>query len=612
MRRWVWGLVAVLASACGGGTPAPADGSTCDPEACDDGQFCNGAETCGADGCVEGAPPCRSGEACDEATDQCGGGCLDDGDGDGRISLACGGDDCDDEDERVHPGRTEVCDLDGLDEDCDPTTVAGPADDADDDGFDSDRCCNGATCGDDCDDALSNVNPDTSEVCNGRDDDCDGTIDEGVRLTFYRDVDGDFYGVDSDTTEACGRPEGYALMGGDCADTSPAVNPAASESCSTSFDDDCDGVENEMCDCDPSAEPRRCGPEPMGRCRSGTQACIGGRWESACAGAVTPEAETCNFVDDDCDGRTDEGTIRNFFRDDDRDGFGAPGTGVAACSAPTGHVTSDTDCNDGAGAINPAAAELCDGIDNNCDDLIDNSMECTCLPTDPTRSCGTSNVGLCRLGTARCMSGRWVCTGAIEPTTEVCNSGDDDCDGRTDEFVGTQQWRDADGDGRGGVISTRACTVLTGYVTSGYADCDDSDPLIFVGGVQRCNGRDGDCDGAFGWDPAFGEGDGDRGIRDREDADTFCDSLPGVVGTNFCRALPILGTCPIGRELRDGRCWGCVIGCGGNPSPQDCDFDPRNGCEQSLGTNAHCGACNAVCPPGATCSLSGGSYFCLN
>jgi len=152
---------------------------------CDDGEFCNGPEMClpgapeaGPDGCVPGTPPCSGGE-CDEATDRCVCAGPPDADGDGHDSLACGGADCDDGNALVNPGVEEVCDSAGVDEDCDPSTLAGSADgDRDGDGFVSAECCNGGACGDDCDDATRFVAPGIEEICNARDDNCDGEVDE--------------------------------------------------------------------------------------------------------------------------------------------------------------------------------------------------------------------------------------------------------------------------------------------------------------------------------------------------------------------------------------------------------------------------------------------------
>ncbi len=98
-----------------------------------------------------------------------------DRDEDGHDSLACGGDDCDDSDAETFAGNGEVCDAAGHDEDCRPDTVGDR--DVDRDGYVDSGCCNGATCGPDCDDADANVNPGAAEICDARDNDCDGLVD---------------------------------------------------------------------------------------------------------------------------------------------------------------------------------------------------------------------------------------------------------------------------------------------------------------------------------------------------------------------------------------------------------------------------------------------------
>ncbi|MFK7984987.1 MAG: putative metal-binding motif-containing protein [Sandaracinaceae bacterium] len=90
-------------------------------------------------------------------------------------------------------------------------------------------CCNGAQCGDDCDDTRIAVNPGAGEICNEVDDDCNGMIDEGVLLTFYRDVDGDNFGDDTMTTLGCSATVGFTVAPGDCDDMSAARNPGNPE-----------------------------------------------------------------------------------------------------------------------------------------------------------------------------------------------------------------------------------------------------------------------------------------------------------------------------------------------------------------------------------------------
>ena len=88
--------------------------------------------------------------------------------------------------------------------------------------------------------------------------------------------------------------------------------------------------------------------------------------------AVFPGAgETCNQVDDNCDGATDEGVATSFFEDRDGDGHGRPGFGVWGCTLPAGYSRDSADCNDDTATIRPGAPEACNGWDDDCDGVTD-------------------------------------------------------------------------------------------------------------------------------------------------------------------------------------------------------------------------------------------------
>lgn len=297
---------------------------------CDDTVFCNGPETCDpedvsadARGCITGSRPCEGAGECEEAMRRCEAGPCPDADGDGHDEAACGGDDCDDADPNAFPGNPEVCDAAGHDEDCNPDTL-GP--DADSDGYVDDRCCNrqatgSLLCGLDCDDTSSDVNPEAIDACGGGDQDCDGDIDEEPELTFFRDIDGDGFGIPSDTVMACGAPGGYALLDTDCNDMVRATNPSARELCDVEagetpdpaiHDQDCDGAVDEGCEC-PLGATRPCGGveavAEIGVCRPGTQTCIdmpaGTMW-GTCSSIEPAASDVCDGADNDCDMAVDE------------------------------------------------------------------------------------------------------------------------------------------------------------------------------------------------------------------------------------------------------------------------------------------------------------------
>lgn len=327
--------------------------------ACDDGVFCNGLEACDpsdpsadADGCVTQAPICDESE-CVEATERCDS-CLDpDADDDGFDDVGCpGGRDCNDADSSIPSRMGEVCDPAGVDEDCNPVTVASAilGEDADGDGHFPIACCNGsgtgARCGDDCsDDPIADPSAALRhaalpETCDGVDNDCDERVDEGQQVVFYRDADGDGYGVlvPEPVREPDGslpveiaayarlgcitRPEsGWSLTNVDCDDDAPLVRPFGPEDCTTSVDDNCSGSTRDGCSCvgsetltcgghalpPPGSPPGTLGPfvGNVGNCRAMTVTCTGGAFPACVGQDAAPEA--CGGADEDCDGTVDEG-----------------------------------------------------------------------------------------------------------------------------------------------------------------------------------------------------------------------------------------------------------------------------------------------------------------
>jgi len=119
-------------------------------------------------------------------------------------------------------------------------------DDADRDGYGDGPGCVDA----DCDDTAPEVHSDHEEVCDNQiDDDCDGDTDEGSEQVFYRDSDGDGWGISKELIQqvSCSPPEGYADAAGDCDDSDPEVHPGREERCNE-LDDDCDDQMDENCD----------------------------------------------------------------------------------------------------------------------------------------------------------------------------------------------------------------------------------------------------------------------------------------------------------------------------------------------------------------------------
>jgi hypothetical protein len=261
-----------------------------------------------------------------------------DGDGHGDAANAVGycsdpdegwsrlDDDCDDTEAAAFPGSVEICDE--VDNDCDGDTDDADPDvdllfyrDADGDGWGTGEAELKADCGPwpgwsarsgDCDDTRAQVNPGEIEICDGLDNDCEGSVDVG-EFTWYLDTDGDGYGSPNQSMQTydCQVDEGWVGLGGDCDEAQVLINPG--------------------------------------------------------------RPELCNGVDDDCSGEVDDKPVDGvqFYVDEDGDGYGATDSGEAACAQPSGSVPEGGDCDDTDAAYHPGASEDCEqDLDFNCDGFV--------------------------------------------------------------------------------------------------------------------------------------------------------------------------------------------------------------------------------------------------
>ncbi len=223
---------------------------------------------------------------------------------------------------------------------------------------------------------------------------------------------------------------------------------------------------------------------------------------------VHPGAEeVCNDIDDDCSGSADDELVAAWYPDDDGDEWGDDGGVLNTCDPESGWVEQGGDCDDGDSDVNPGADELCNGVDDDCDDETDegDATDATIWYLDSDGD----GFGDMSESTSACIApSDHVDNGDdcddteedINPdASEYCNGIDDDCDEETDEadaLDATTWYADEDEDGYGDPDNTtRACSQPTGYLEDS-TDCDDGDDGIHPGGIETLgDSSDGDCDG---------------------------------------------------------------------------------------------------------------------
>ena len=436
----------------------------------------------------------------------------------------------------AQPGEAAMEKCDGLDNDCDGQVDQQGAVgceqyfvDADQDGFglsDSFLClCEPdetyvAKVAEDCDDGDAEANPGLDEVCDDKDNDCDGDADEPEAfgcVPYYLDVDLDGYGAGEPLCLCHADIEkGYVVkQGGDCNDEDEIISPAADFELCDGIDNNCDGLVDLSFGGNPMVESCYAGPDGtagFGICVEGISICQGGAW-SQCIGQVLPLTEVCDAIDNDCDKLVDEGEDDEPLSEECYEGVASTlGVGECAAGSKTCFAGKWTSCQDQVLSTD----EICDDKDNDCDAKTDEGCD-----DDEDGYCDVDMVVVD--GTETCPKGGgdpdYDDQGVNPGAKEICNGIDDDVDGEVDEedALGCKTYfLDQDGDGYGLIESLKCLCQPTGdYGALQAGDCNDLATNVNNGHAESCDSVDNDCDdeidepGALGCTPYFLDQDGD-------------------------------------------------------------------------------------------------------
>ncbi|HEX2574544.1 MAG TPA: MopE-related protein [Polyangia bacterium] len=442
------------------------------------------------------------------------------------------------------------------------------------------------------------------EICNNRDDDCDGVTDEGYDRGVTCTVGvGACLRTGVRKCDATGQGTTCCVDDGNLSGPCTPLQPGPAdpnEYCFDGIDNNCNGLMDELCSAPPVPEVcngldddlngliddnltdvgRPCGPS-VGECRPGTTVCTNG--QLLCQGGVPPTSETCNNKDDDCDGVVDAVTLACYGGPAGTENVGVCHGGQQRCVTGTLGACM--------GEVRPGT-EVCNGLDDDCNGRVDDAPGTggSCCPS------GLCGVGQCRPGSLQCAGSGIQCVGTVGPTQEICDGIDNDCNGQVDDLPGIGAPCSGPFNPDNGCSSGRlACGLQQQRVV-----CVQRTPREEV-----CDGEDNDCDGSIDESPEVTQNDPRLG-QACSDSNQQSPRYPCKLGTTLCRQGQVV-------------CEGEVV-----PTSEVCDFQDNDcdgvvddGASAACPTNYECrrGICitrcragDFPCPGGYTCAPDGYCY----
>ncbi len=383
-------------------------------------------------------------------------------------------------------------------------------------------------------------------ACDGKDNDCNGKVDDIATAPSCANQNG----VCKGAKRTCLGEKGWAQ----CSDQTFAQHSSAFQTAEVKcdkLDNDCDGTIDEGCGgCTPQ-DTRKCGAHTTAPCKQGTQTCLAnGTWD-ACKGSITPTTETCDGIDNDCNGKIDDIAQTNYQRCTKQKGVCT--NALKRCDGKNGWAAC-TAADYGNHSQNYEQSETrCDGVDNDCDGQIDN------IASPP--SCAKQS-GACK-GSVKTCNGKqgWAaCTitdyqrqsPSYEQSETSCDGIDNDCNGQIDDIAAKPLCAKQTGVCQG---ARKSCKGIQGWApcTATEYTSNSSD---FQASETKCDNKDNDCNGSTD------EGCGGCTPGTKRSCGTHS-TPPCTLGTQTCLSDKTWGSCTGAVVPKQETCNGIDDDCNG-------------------------------------------------